>query len=101
MPKVTWKHDDAGGKLRLTIEGSPAPKTASLWVATAPTRDFRKAKWEERKLTVGKAGVVGEVERPKEGCLAFYGDVEYEIGGVKFPICTQIRLVGEPIKKKD
>jgi len=101
MPKLSWKHDDAGGKLRLTVEASPRPKAARLWVATAPTRDFREARWEECKATLGKDSVVGEVEPPKEGCLAFYGDLEYEMGGLKYNLCTQIRIVGEPVKKKE
>jgi PhoPQ-activated pathogenicity-related protein len=99
MPKLTWKHDDAEGRLRLRVTATPAPKAARLWVATAPTRDFREAKWEERKATLGADGMVGTVEPPKEGCLAFYGDLEYEIGGLKFNVCTQIRIAGEPVKK--
>jgi PhoPQ-activated pathogenicity-related protein len=99
MPKLTWKHDDADGKLRLTVTASPGPKAARLWVATAPTRDFREAKWEERKATLNEGGMVGTVEPPKEGCLAFYGDLEYEIGGLRYHLCTQIRIAGEPVKK--
>jgi PhoPQ-activated pathogenicity-related protein len=99
MPKLSWKHDDADGKLRLKVEASQAPRAARLWVATGPTRDFREAQWKEHKSTLKKDGMVGEVEPPKEGCLAFYGDLEYEIGGVKFNLCTQIRVAGEPLKK--
>ncbi len=100
MPKLSWKYDEADGNVRLTVEASPAPKGARLWVAKAPTRDFREAKWEERKATVGKDGAVsGEVAAPKEGCLAVYGDLDYEIGGVKYNLCTQVRIVGEPVKK--
>ena len=58
--------------------GVAGAEGARLWVATAPTRDFRAAKWEERKATVDKDGtVVGEVGPPKEGCLAVYGDLDY------------------------
>jgi PhoPQ-activated pathogenicity-related protein len=100
MPKLSWKYDEADGKVRLTVDASPAPKGARLWVAKAPTRDFRESKWEERKAALGTDGTVtGEVEAPKEGCLAVYGDLDSEIGGVKFNLCTQIRLVGEPVKK--
>jgi PhoPQ-activated pathogenicity-related protein len=100
MPKLSWKYAESDGKVRLTVEGSPAPKGARLWVAKASTRDFRESKWEERKATLGKDGMVsGEVDAPKEGCLAVYGDLDYEIGGVKFNLCTQIRVVGEPVKK--
>jgi PhoPQ-activated pathogenicity-related protein len=100
MPKLAWKHDDDGGRLRLTVEASPPPKGARLWVAEAPTRDFRKARWEERSATVGKDGVVGTVAPPKEGCLAFYGDLDYDIGGVTFHLCTQVRIAGGPVKKE-
>jgi PhoPQ-activated pathogenicity-related protein len=99
MPKLDWKHDDAGGKLRLVVDASPAPVSARLWVATAPTRDFRESRWEEHKARTREARVVGEVDPPKEGCLAFYGDLEYEIGGLKYHLCTQIRIAGEPVKK--
>ncbi len=99
MPKLAWKHDDDGGKLRLTIEATPAPKAARLWVATAPTRDFRTAKWEAHAASVGKDNVIGEVEPPREGCLAFYGDLDYEIGGLTYHLSTQIRIAGEPKKK--
>jgi PhoPQ-activated pathogenicity-related protein len=100
MPKLSWKHDDDGGNLRLTVKASPAPKGASLWVATAPTRDFRESRWEEAKAMLSKDGMVGEVEPPKEGCLAFYGDLEYEIDGLRYHLCTQIRIAGEPVKMK-
>jgi PhoPQ-activated pathogenicity-related protein len=99
MPKLTWKHDDAEGQLRLTVTASPGPKAARLWVAKAPTRDFREAKWEGRDAKLREDGVVGTVEPPAEGCLAFYGDLEYEIGGLKYHLCTQIRIAGTPVKK--
>jgi PhoPQ-activated pathogenicity-related protein len=100
MPKLSWKYDESDGKVRLMVEASPAPIRARLWVAKAPTRDFRESKWEEHKATVSKDGAVaGEAEAPKEGCLAVYGDLDYEIGGVKFNLCTQVRIVGEPVKK--
>lgn len=100
MPKLSWKYAESDGKVRLTVEASPAPKGARLWVAKAKTRDFRESKWEERKAALGKDGTMtGEVEAPKEGCLAVYGDLDYETGGVKFNLCTQIRIVGEPVKK--
>jgi PhoPQ-activated pathogenicity-related protein len=99
MPKLDWKHEDAAGKLRLVVDASPAPVSARLWVATAPTRDFREARWEERPAATREGRVAGEVEPPREGCVAFYGDLEYEIDGLKYHLCTQIRIAGEPVKK--
>jgi PhoPQ-activated pathogenicity-related protein len=100
LPKLTWKHDGVDGKLRLTVEADAAPTGARLWVATAPTRDFRKARWNEQKVELTTNKMVGEVSPPAEGCLAFYGELDYEIDGIKYHLCTQIRIAGEAKKQE-
>jgi PhoPQ-activated pathogenicity-related protein len=96
MPELRWKHDDADGKLRLTVTCKPAPVAGRLWVAEAPTRDFRKAEWKERPATLQDGTVVGEVEPPAKGCLAFYGELEYEVDGLHYDLATQLRIAGKP-----
>jgi PhoPQ-activated pathogenicity-related protein len=91
MPKLAWKHEDATGKLRLTIEATPGPMGARLWVAQTPTQDFRTATWKEQAVTFSNGIVVGEVTPPEKGYLAFYGEVDYEIDGVKYHLSTQVR----------
>jgi len=88
------------GKLRLNLDADPAPTGARLWVATAPTRDFRQARWNEHKVDLAKNKMMGEVNAPAEGCLAFYAELDYEIDGIKYHLCTQIRIAGEPKKEK-
>ena len=96
LPKLEWKHDDdAAGKMRLTATVKPAPTGARLWVATAPTRDFRKAKWVERPATIDKETVTGLVDAPKGDCIAFFGDLDYELDGIKYHLCTQMREAGK------
>lgn len=99
MPRLTWKHDDADGKLRIQVESSEPVKGARLWVAQAPTRDFREAKWIEKPAHVDSTRVVGLVDPPKEGCLAFYCELDYEIDGLPYHLSTQIRIAGSPVKK--
>src|SRR5262249_44267594 len=96
MPKLEWTHDDNDGKLRLKVDATPAPSGARLWVATAPTRDFRKATWTGINVPVAKSTVVGEVEPPLSGCLAFYAELDYEIAGNRYHLSTQIRSAGTP-----
>jgi PhoPQ-activated pathogenicity-related protein len=96
MPKLEWTHDDNDGKLRLKVEATPAPSGARLWVATAPTRDFRKATWTGINVPVAKSTVVGEVEPPLSGCLAYYAELDYEIDGIRYHLSTQIRIAGTP-----
>lgn len=95
MPKLTWKHSDADGKLILEVNASPAPRHARLWVAKAPTRDLRKATWEEQAVRLKEGKVRGEVVPPAEGFLAFFGELEYELDGRPFYLSTQIRVQGK------
>jgi PhoPQ-activated pathogenicity-related protein len=92
MPNLTWKHESVDGKLRLTIEATPAPTAARLWVAHETTRDFRTAKWQEQAVTLSNGRVVGEVTPPEKGHIAFFGELDYEIDGLKYQLSTQVRM---------
>ncbi len=97
VPKLSWKHDDANGKARLTVEARPQPRAARLWVARAATRDFRLAQFQEQPLKVSSGTIVGEVPFPAEGHLSFFAELDYEIDGLKHQLSTQLRIV-EPAK---
>lgn len=92
LPRLEWKHDNVDGHARLTVQATPAPKTARLWVASAPTRDFRKVPWHDEAASVQSA-VSGTVPMPTEGFRAFYADLDYEIDGIPYHLCTQIRVL--------
>ncbi len=92
MPKVQWKHSDADGKARLTVTANPPPQAARLWVASATTRDFRLAQWNEHPLTIIHSGV-GDVTLPSEGCVAFFAELDYSIDGLTHQVSTQMRIL--------
>jgi PhoPQ-activated pathogenicity-related protein len=92
MPSLTWKHESVDGKLRLTIEATPGPAAARLWVAQETTRDFRTAKWQEQAVTLANGRVIGEVTPPGKGHIAFFGELDYEIDGLKYQLSTQVRM---------
>jgi PhoPQ-activated pathogenicity-related protein len=94
MPELHWTHEQTGGKARLTIEASPAPLAARLWIAEAANQDFRTAEWRDRSLEVSDGRIVGEVGVPVKNYLAFFGEVDYEIDGLKYELSTQIRITG-------
>jgi PhoPQ-activated pathogenicity-related protein len=93
MPKLTWKHDDADGKPRLTVQSDPMPKAARLWVADAEKRDFRKSTWKEQAATIRGGVILGTVDVPDTGFRVFYGEMEYQIDGIAFFLSTQVRVV--------
>jgi PhoPQ-activated pathogenicity-related protein len=92
MPNLAWKHESVDGKLRLTIEATPAPAAARLWVGQEQTRDFRMAKWQEEAVKLSNGRVVGEVAPPDKGHIAFFGELDYEIDGLKYQLSTQVRM---------
>jgi PhoPQ-activated pathogenicity-related protein len=92
MPKVAWKHEGANPAMRLKIQADPAPKAARLWSATAPTRDFRAAKWTNRPLEVSGKNIAAELTTPPEGFVVFFAELEYEIEGLLYFLSTQLRV---------
>lgn len=95
MPSLTWKHDREKNKLRLTIQAMPAPSGARLWMAQAPTQDFRTARWTEQAVTVSNPAMTGEVALPEKSYLAFFGELDYEIEGLKYRLSTQLQVSGK------
>jgi PhoPQ-activated pathogenicity-related protein len=95
MPRLTWKHDREKNKLRLTIQAMPAPSGARLWMAQAPTQDFRTARWTEQAVTVSNPAMTGEVALPEKSYLAFFGELDYEIEGLKYRLSTQLQVSGK------
>jgi PhoPQ-activated pathogenicity-related protein len=92
MPNLTWKHENVDDKLRLTIEATPAPTGARLWVAQETTRDFRTAKWQEKAVALSNGRVIGEVTPAGQVHTAFFGELDYEIDGLKYRLSTQVRV---------
>ena len=53
-------------------------------MAQAPTQDFRTARWTEQAVTVSNPAMTGEVALPEKSYLAFFGELDYEIEGLKY-----------------
>ncbi|MBP7951837.1 MAG: PhoPQ-activated pathogenicity-like protein PqaA type, partial [Verrucomicrobiales bacterium] len=92
MPEISWKHEDADGKCRLSVHGSPGAVSAQVWQASAPSRDFREARWASRKEEIKDGTVSVTVEHPATGFTAFYADIGYQIEDIPYFLCTQLRL---------
>jgi PhoPQ-activated pathogenicity-related protein len=93
MPKLEWRHYEEDGKFCLRVETQPAPAEARLWVADAPTRDFRKARWTEQPVTIMRTAFVGIIEPPAEGHRAFFAETRFRDGGMDYTLSTQIRVL--------
>ena len=92
MPSLSWKRQTVNGKLQLTINATPAPREARLWIAQASTTDFRAARWSERQGSVSNGKIIGEVTPPNKEHVAFFGELDYEIDGLRYHLSTQVRM---------
>lgn len=93
MPELTWKHDDSDGKMRLVVTSSPAPKSVNVWRCSGPTKDLRSARWESRPVEMkdGRAEILEP--KPESGVVSFFADCAFEIDGIPYTLCTQLRMV--------
>ncbi len=92
LPPLRWKHGEKEGKLAVTMTCDEAPAAARLWTARAPTRDFRKAKWEPVPAAADGPAFVAAIDRPAEGCAALFGEADFAEGALKFSLSTTVRV---------
>jgi PhoPQ-activated pathogenicity-related protein len=90
FPALSWKHDDAEGKLRLTVESDPPPRSVLVWSAKSDSLDFRKSKWQSVEFPAAETMIILK-QRPASGNAAFFADLTYEIDGLPYHLSTQIR----------
>jgi len=93
VPTVTWQHSDAAGGARLAITCQPAPRGARVWVARAPSRDFRQAVWKETAAVIEENQVQVTVDTSRTELTALFGEVDFEIDGLIHQFSTQLRIV--------
>lgn len=94
LPQLQSSHASADGGIRITIDATQPPLGARLWVATAPSRDFREALWNERPAEIKGGRVSGAVALPAEGFTAFFAELDFDLDGLGFQLSTPIRVQG-------
>ena len=106
MPQLRWGFEESTGKLALRVSASAPAQGASLWSATAPTRDFHRARWESRSMTpppqTGETGLQrprssfqAAMDRPPTGCFAAFGELTFQENGQDFSLTTLIHITGQ------
>jgi PhoPQ-activated pathogenicity-related protein len=89
MPVLNWVCNEKEGVCRLEVTSAAKATGMHVWTANADTRDFRQARWTEDK----DARFPATVRAPEAGFRACYAETEYELDGLKFNLCTQLRIL--------
>jgi PhoPQ-activated pathogenicity-related protein len=96
MPRLSWEFEaDHDGEAILTIHARPAPRAARLWTARSQSRDFRESSWESAAIKAGDT-ITGRVRPPRDGRLALFGELEYEVDGIPYHLTTTFFEPGIP-----
>ncbi len=96
LPAVTWKKTAPG---ELTVNWDTAGQNklaaATLWQATAASRDFRRARWTSTPLT-GEGTAKVKIETPATGWTAFYVSIRFPHSrGLPFALSTEMSVIPE------
>jgi PhoPQ-activated pathogenicity-related protein len=88
-------HGDAqveGDTLSLTLTSDRPPRSVRAWVATAPTREFRDARWEAFEMQAEHDRYVHRRPRRRGQVTAIFGEAEYPADPGPFVLSTTVRL---------
>jgi PhoPQ-activated pathogenicity-related protein len=96
LPKLSWKFDVGAQRASLRITSDQMPKNVRIWAATSPTRDFRKAQWKPYPTKRDGDAYVCELDIPKEGHGAMFGEATYEMDGIEYFLSTNVRIAKTP-----
>ncbi|MDW7995176.1 MAG: PhoPQ-activated protein PqaA family protein [Gemmatales bacterium] len=105
LVEVAWQHTHQPTEATLIISWKIPKGTqthvaaARVWVAEAPTRDFRQATWKAHDVTgfENSTTVRARVPVPETGCRAFFGELELQESGLTYWFSTQMQIVGTPV----
>jgi PhoPQ-activated pathogenicity-related protein len=94
-PRMRWSYERRGDGVDLTLSSTEVqPVEARLFHVQAKTQDFRDSKWAFEPMVKSGNGFAGHWPAPAEGYAAVFGEAVYEIGGQRFTLSTQIRILG-------
>ena len=99
LPRMTWRMNGNGSASASVTADRPA-KNALLWLSHAPTRDFRKAKWDSRPLPLDDAATAAtaQVPAPENGFTAFMIELTFATpSGHDFRLSTQVQVTPDNI----
>jgi len=92
LPKLDWRYQE-GRYLKLVISSDVTPQQVLQWTATSPTRDFRKALWQQSPTRQYKGQYIARIHYPKDGYIAVFGETVYDFQGTTLMLCTSVRIV--------
>jgi PhoPQ-activated pathogenicity-related protein len=96
LPELAWRYRCKEDRVTLRVSASSPVDLARAWVAQAPRRDFRAARWEPHPLEAGDEGLVLSLPRPDSGYLALFGELQFaEAPDERLTLSTTVQVIGQ------
>jgi PhoPQ-activated pathogenicity-related protein len=92
LPELAWRHARAADRLDIAVSSPQPAEGGWLWSASAPTRDFRDARWEAQPLSAGSATLRGATPLSGEEFTAAFAELHYRLGERDCYFSTQVRI---------
>jgi PhoPQ-activated pathogenicity-related protein len=93
LPRPEWEFEIGDGTLRLLVRPTAEAPTVTAWSASAPTRDFREARWSSSRCDRDGDRYRCEIPLPESGFSALFAEVIAPLGELTFPVSTGVRIV--------
>ena len=93
LPTLHWDANAEGDTLSLALTSDRPPRSVRAWVATAPTRDFRDARWEAYEMPADHDRYVHRRPKRRGHITAIFGEFEYTADPEPFFLSTTVRLL--------
>jgi PhoPQ-activated pathogenicity-related protein len=107
LPRLDWAYDTHDRAVTLSLAADEPSGAARLWVAYAAGRDFRASPWmqvamaAEEAASPGLSLYSGTVERPENGYMALYGEIEFMRHGNAFTLTIPVHIAAARLMVKD
>jgi PhoPQ-activated pathogenicity-related protein len=100
LPKVSWKFSQTAGAAGVTVQCDQAIKSARLWTADSPDRDFRNDRWTSRLLESKpeERQISAEVQTPAQGYRAYLLELLLASpAGHEYKLSTEARVTPDDL----
>jgi PhoPQ-activated pathogenicity-related protein len=95
FPQLSSRQTASGAKRALRLTATAPIQEARLWIARAPTLDFRESKWESAPMRAEEEGYVGELTVPDQGGIAWFAEAVFNGPNGTYTLSTPPQVAGK------
>jgi PhoPQ-activated pathogenicity-related protein len=92
LPTLRWETKEEGSTINLTLTSDLPPRAVRAWIATAPTRDFRRATWKAFAMTPEDQRYIYSRPKPAGGFVAMFSEAVYGEDQRAVSLSTTVRI---------